>query len=135
MNFSLAIRNTRAQAIINAIDAGATPGTISFYTAPKPATGGEAVTTQTLLGTLTLSQPCGSVLNGELVFNAIADDAAADNTGVIAWARVLDGDGTFCLDAACGVTGSGSPIELPSLNTIAGGLIEMSSAKIIEGNV
>jgi hypothetical protein len=54
--FSDTLRSARAQKIIDAIDAGTGPGTMLFYTSPQPAKGA-AITTQTLLGTVTFDAP------------------------------------------------------------------------------
>ncbi|WP_333873049.1 hypothetical protein [Methylobacter sp.] len=132
--FSTALRNSRAQCIAAALDAGATPGKILLYTAPRPATGA-AITTQTLIGTCMLSDPCGTVSNGVLVFDDINDDDLADATGVIAWARGVDGDDAFVLDMSCGIEGSGAALIFNTLSAQMGGAIQILSGSITEGNV
>lgn len=134
-NFSTALRNARANAVISTIDAGTPPATISFYSGTKPATTGGAITTQTLLGTVTLSKPCATVSNGVLTFATIADDSVADNTGTIAWARMLSGAGDFVMDTNCGVSGSGAVFIFNSLSVIAGGVIGVVSGSCTEGNL
>jgi len=52
----LALRNASLQLLLNAFDADTNPAYIEFYTAPQPLAAGEAITTQTLLGTWTLGQ-------------------------------------------------------------------------------
>jgi len=56
-----AAANAALNAIHDLINAGTGPGTIKVYTGTKPAGPATAVTTQVLLGTLTLSDPAGSV--------------------------------------------------------------------------
>ncbi|MCF7964221.1 MAG: hypothetical protein K9L79_01640 [Methylobacter tundripaludum] len=132
--FSTALRSSRAQLIADALDAGATAGKILLYTAPRPATGA-AITTQTLIGTCVLSDPCGTVSNGVLVFDGINNDDLADATGVIAWARGVDGDDAFVLDMSCGVADSGAALIFNTLSAQTGGAIQVLSGSITEGNV
>ena len=135
MKFSEALRDARATQIINALDADATnPGYIEFYTSPQPGAAGDAITTQTLLGACTLSKPSGTVSGGVITFATIADDTNADAGGDIAWARFYDGGGAFVMDADCGVTGSGAALEFNTLTVQAGGIIQVLSGSITEGN-
>jgi len=132
--FSTALRTARATAIASKLDAGTTPAVIEFYTASQPTTGGAAITTQVLIGTCIMSANSGTVANGILTFNPIADDTAADASGIIAWARLSDGDGNFVMDIECGLTGSGAGIIVNQLSVQAGGLIKVVSGVITEGN-
>jgi hypothetical protein len=124
MSLSTALRNARAQDIVDAIDAGATPGTMEIYTAPRPATGA-AITTQTKLGTLTFSQPCGTVEGGVITLNAITGDEAADasNTDPGLWSRVKDGDGDFVIDWDVSAPGGGGDVIINTINIVEGGPI------------
>jgi hypothetical protein len=142
ISFSTALRNARAQQTLDALDAANNPGSIKYYTAPKPATGA-TITTQTLLGSTELSQPSGTVADGKLTFNNITDDIAADADGDIAWARGADGDGNFVLDGDCGLDLTQAEIDAgdkPAVfifNTLvakAGGTIRVASAVLTEGN-
>jgi len=133
IGFSPALRSARSQKIIDLINAGVGPGTMAFYTTPQPATGA-AITTQTLLGTVTYSEPAGTVSNGVLTFATIADDVSVDNDGIVAWTRSFDGDGNFVIDmTATDNTGAG-PVKMPSLQVYAGGILHPVSASLTEGN-
>lgn len=134
IHLSTAVRNARLTVLINAIDANASPGYIEFYTATQPATGGADITTQTLLGTCVLSKPSGTVSTGELIFAAIADDAVADNSGDLAWARFYDGAGTWIMDADCGDSGSTALIKFNLVGVLAGGVIKILSGSLTDGN-
>lgn len=128
------LRNARLNQISAAIDAGSGAGTLKFYTVPKPATGG-AITSQTLLATLTFSDPSAPAAdNGTLTFAAITGDSSADATGTAAWARIQDSDGNFVMDLEVGAAGSGKDIELISVNIIAGNPVAIATASITEGN-
>lgn len=134
LNFSTALRNARAQAIITAIDTGASNGTLKFYSGTKPETG-VAITDQTLLGTLTFSKPCATVLDGVITFESIASDPVADATGTITWARALNGNGAFVFDMDCGASGGGSVVSFNNVSVEAGGIIMINSGTLTEGNV
>lgn len=133
LNMSSALRTARAQAIIAAIDAGTSNGTINVYSGTKPATG-DAVTTQTLLGTITFQKPCGTATNGILSFNATANTAVGAD-GTISWARIKNGNGVMVADVDCGVSGSNATIIFNNLNVIVGGNFSILSAQITEGNL
>lgn len=191
MRFSDSLRSNRAQQIINAIDAGATPATLGVYSGGQPDkgrdvsalsawsgstaytagdyktavghyyraenTGTSAASGPTwptdgstvidnditwqdmgliplLLGTLTFSQPCGTVSVGVLTGDAITEDSAADNNGTASWARAVDGDGTFVMDGDVGVTDSGAFVELNTTAIVKDGPIRVTGFSITEGN-
>jgi hypothetical protein len=131
--FSDTLRTARANQIISAINAGAGPGSMKFYTAPQPAKGA-AITTQTLLGTVTFSEPAGTVTNGVLTFSMITDDISADADGAAVWVRVLDGDGAFVMDMPVTDTNGVGPVKMPSTQIYAGGTIHVTDAVLTEGN-
>jgi hypothetical protein len=134
LHVATSVRNNGLiKAIRDALDADDNPGYIEFYTAPMPETGGAAITTQTLLGTCTLTKPSGTIDAGTLTFDSIADDEAADDSGTIAWARFKDGAGNWVMDGDCGATGSGAVVAFNILNTLAGGLIKVVSGALTEG--
>lgn len=133
MKFSPSLRNNRAQQIIDAIDTDSSPGTIKFYTGPQPATGA-AITTKTLLGTLTFSKPCALAENGVISFDAITEDSEADASGTAVWARIADGAGAFVMDVSVGAKDSGETVEMNTTGIVEGGPIRISSFDITEGN-
>ncbi|MDP3876285.1 MAG: hypothetical protein Q8Q50_04825, partial [Methylobacter sp.] len=98
---------------------------------------------QTLIGTCVLSDPCGTVSNGVLTFNAIADDAMADATGILAWARGVNSDDNFVLDMTAGILDVDNVTKIPvdadlifnTLSAQAGGVIQVLSGSITEGNM
>lgn|SRR5574337_86450 len=86
-------------ALANLIDSGSGPGTIQVRTGTQPANA-NATATGTLLGTITLADPCGTVsgTTGQLTFSAATPDSAADDAGTIGYVRVLASDGTKIMD-------------------------------------
>lgn len=134
IRMSEALRNARAQAIVDAINSGAGHGTLLAYTSPMPAAGGDAVTTQTLLGTLTFAEPAGSVANGTLTFNLLADDADVDADGDWAWARILDGDGNWVIDGDVTLDSGTGMIRIPIMSVYQHGVLRVTGGTLVEGN-
>lgn len=132
-SFSTSLRNSRGQAIINAINSGAGSGSALFYDGTKPANGG-VITNQVLLGTVTFAEPAASVANGTVTFNTITDDSIADATGVAQFVRVLDGDGAFVMDLAVTDLNAAGPVKMASTSVYQGGVLHVASFVIVEGN-
>jgi hypothetical protein len=123
------------QEILDAIDAGAGAATLKLYTGPRPATGA-AISGETLLGTMTFTDPAGTVTTGVLTFDTIAGETNAPDNGVVAWARINDSNGAFVVDLDVGITGSGADIEINNINIVAGGTIDDIGAQTFtEGGV
>lgn len=77
-------------AALNAILARANGGSVTIYTTPQPATPDVAVTTQTALVTMNLSNPAaGAAAAGTSTLNAVTP-AVAGNSGTAVWFRVFD---------------------------------------------
>lgn len=125
-----AVKDTALTGIKTAIDAGPGAGTIKIYTATMPTLPSDAVTSQTLLGTLTFSDPCGTVSAGTLTMSAITQDSSADATGTAAWARIADSTGATVMDIDVTNTGGGGTLQLNTVNIVAGGPILISSFTI-----
>lgn len=125
------VKNAMLAQIQIAIDAGASGGTINFYTGTIPTLPSDAVTTQTLLGTLTYSATCGATADGVLTMNAITSDAEADATGVATWARIKDSDGTNVMDVDVSTIGGSGAIQLNTTNIVVGGPIGIKSFFIL----
>lgn len=79
-----------------------------------------------LLGTLTLSQPAGTIANGILTLNTITEDSSADANNTATWGRFRDGDGNPVLDGSIGVAGSGADFIINTTNIVAGGPIRIA---------
>jgi hypothetical protein len=128
LGLATALRTTRATAIRDAIDAGAA-GLLRIYDGVRPATGGSATT---LLAELTLSDPCGTVLNGVLTFSAITQDSSANNTGTATWFRIVTSAAAFVLDGSVGT--SGADLNLTTTSVTTGQPVQVTSLVFTEGN-
>lgn len=133
LNLSPDIRNARLQVIVDALDSGAGAGKFLLYTGPKPDPGA-AITTQTLLGTCVLSDPAGTISGGELTFAPITDDIAADADGDIVWARGVNSDNVWGLDMDVGNAASDAVLKFNTVTARAGGVIQILSGALTEGN-
>ncbi len=127
INLATTVKNSMLTPLRDAIDAGSGPGTIDFYTGTIPADPATAVTSQVLLGTLTFSDPCGTVSAGVLTLSAVTSDSSADATGAASWARVKDSNGTVVADGNITNTGGGGMIQMNTTNIVIGGPIGISS--------
>lgn len=133
IKFATAVRSAMAQAIVDALDGGAGPGLLQFYTGAQPASPDVAVTTQILLGTLTLSDPAGTITTGVLTFDVITQDGAADANGDATWARLRDSTGSAIIDLDVSDTSGAGAIKLNTIHIVAGGPILMNSLVITIG--
>ena len=130
----LRIRSTMANSMVDliktAIDAGAGAGTIKIYTVGggRPAGPATAVSDQTLLATLTCSDPCGTTSGGVLTFSAVTEDSSADANGTASWARISDSDGNGVVDLDVGTSGAG--INLNTTTIVSGGPVRITSGSI-----
>lgn len=128
LGLATALRTTRATAIRDAIDAGAA-GLLRIYDGVRPATGGAATT---LLAELTLSDPCGTVINGVLTFSAITQDSSANATGTATWFRIVTSAAAHVLDGSVGT--SGADLNLTTTSVTTGQPVQVTSLVFTEGN-
>lgn len=134
-NVKLAVstRNKMAQGILDDLDAGTGPAYFEFYTGTQPAGPAVAVGTQVKLGTVVCSDPCGTLIDGVLVFDDIAQDAGADATGDATWARGYSSDGVARIDLDVTDEAGDGNIKLNTIHIVAGGPIELASMTITIG--
>jgi hypothetical protein len=133
MRLPEATRNSQLDSLRALIDAGSGPGTIKIYTGTQPATGGGSLSGNTLLGTLTLSDPAaGAASGGDLTLSPITEDSSADATGTATWARVADSDGNTVFDCDVSATGGGGTIQLNTTNIVSGGPIRITASQITQ---
>ncbi len=131
LSYTVAVRNARAQALTNLIDASATAGSITIYTGTAP-DGVGAITNQIALIVIPLSKPCvASITNGVINLAAITEQMVTV-TGKAGWARIKNGDGVAIADLTIGLNGSGADIELPTLDLIQGAYIRITAGQITE---
>lgn len=120
--YSTTVKNSRLTVVRDAIDAGSAAGYIEIGTSGMG----------TVLATINLADPCGSVSSGVLTFSAPVSDTNADATGTAAEARIKDSNGTVIISGLT-VGTSGANINLSSLGITAGDTVTLSSATITHG--
>ncbi len=131
--FPTTLRNALGQKIIDACDAGTGSCKFKFYDGSIPADGDTAIGSQTLLGTLTASDPVATVTGGVVTFAAITQDSAADATGTASFAAVTDSDDVLvCYLDVTNEAGTGA-IKINTVSIYAGGPIQMNSFAITMG--
>lgn len=127
LGYVTTLRNSRMDQITAAIGAS---GLLRIYDGSRPATGGAATT---LLAELALSATSApGAASGVLTFNAITQDASANNTGTATWFRITTSGGTAVFDGSVGT--SGSDLNLTTTSIVATQPVSVTSFVITEGN-
>ena len=117
----VALKNARLQAVLDKLDAGASHGTVKLYTSPRIAAIGDTPT-GTLVATLDLAEPCGSVTSGVATLGLPADSAVIAD-GVVTWALWCDGDGNQVMDTDVGNLASSAEVRISNTNCTVGMLL------------
>lgn len=120
--YSTAAKNARLQAVIDTIDAGAGAGVLQIGTTAMG----------TVLASITLADPCGTVSGGVLTFSGFPrSDTSADANGTAAAARIRDSNGNDVITGlTVGLVGSGADIVFESVSFNVGEIITLNSATI-----
>lgn len=104
LGLSSTARNARLAALASEIDGGGAAGTLKIYSGTRPATGA-AITTQTLLATLTFAYPCAAAPSaGSMTMNSITSGVGV--AGTAAWFRIESSAGVFVADGSIGTSGA-----------------------------
>lgn len=127
MASNLKLSNTSVNVEANAVATLFNSGYLRIYDGSQPATADTAITTQNLLAELQFNATAfGAAVAGVLTANAIAQDPHAAATGVAAWFRCFESDGSTVLcDGSVGT--SGSDLNLNSVNIGAGASVSVSA--------
>ena len=107
-------------------------GALKAYTEPVPASGGEPISTQTLLADYSLPDPIGDVTDGIITGDTIPA-ALSLATGTVAFLRAEDSGGNEIGDYDAGPVGSDAAAEMDSLALVEGSLSTITSLVIAEG--
>lgn len=115
--------NYRLQGVVSAIDSGSTPGNLIL------------TSSGTVISTIQLARPCGTINGGVLTFSGQLLDPSATTTGNVNGAMIQNGDGTPMISGlSVGIpTGSYDIIISNGLNSTvitAGQVIQVLSAQI-----
>lgn len=119
VTYSATVKDNRMTQVLNAIDGGSGAGYIEICSAAYAS----------VLATITLSDPCGSVSDGVLTFTMPKSDPSADATGTAAIARIKDSNGTIVVSGLT-VGTSGTDIVLTSVAITATDTVTLNSAAL-----
>lgn len=118
--YAAALRTTRMNAVVSAIDAGASFGKMKIRDSGN-----------TVLATLILEDPCGSVSGDVLTFDFAPDisDTSADASGTAANAIITDSDDNIIISGLT-VGTSGTNVILDSVSITAGQTVTITAGTI-----
>lgn len=126
LRIAVASRNAMMQSLLDQLNLGAGPATIKIYSGVQPANGDAALSGNTLLATLTFSDPASPApASGVLTFSTITEDSSADSTATATFARIQDSAGVNVFD--CDVGTAGSTIVLNRTDFVTGGPVRITS--------
>jgi hypothetical protein len=117
VNYTTAVKNSRMSAVVTAI--GST-GVLEIGTTGMA----------TILATVPLANPAGTVTSGVLTFTMPQSDASADGSGTAAAARIRTATGGTDIVTGLTVGVSGADIIVDSVNFTAGQQFTVQSATI-----
>lgn len=119
--YAAALRTARMNEVVAAIDAGSGAGKLKIGSAAMAS----------VLATLTLADPCGSVSGDTLTldFDPDISDTSADNSGTAAAATITDSDDNVIISGLT-VSTSGANINLDSTSITAGQTVTITSGTI-----
>jgi hypothetical protein len=122
-------RNAMLDALVARMNLGSGAAKLKLYSGTQPATGDTALSGNTLLATLTFTDPAApGAASGVVTFSTITEDSAADATATATFARITDSDDNFVFDGDVGT--SGAMIVLNTTSIVTGGPVRVSSFTI-----
>jgi hypothetical protein len=122
---STAAKAAALTAWLGLLEAGSGPGKLRIYSGTQPATGGGALSGNTLLVEFTLNDPASSA-GAFSTSPAVSATAAASGTAT--WGRLVDSDGNVVADGAVG-----SELTLSSSSITSGNSYSFTGGTITEG--
>jgi hypothetical protein len=116
------LKDTRMQAVVTAVDAGGSPGTLEICT------GGYAA----VLGTIVLQRPSFSEASQMITVNGVPLSVNAAAAGTAAIARIKDSSGNIVISGLT-VGASGTDIVMTTTVVTAGQTLTLTSGTITHG--
>lgn len=101
------------------LDSATGPAKLQIYEGARPATAGDPAT-GSLLVQITLTQPAGTVANGQLTLTQL-EDGLISTSGLATWGRFVNGDGQACFDADVDDGSNNGEIQMATRQLFAGG--------------
>ncbi len=132
LTLSTSARNARADATCNLLDAGAGAGTIKIYSGTRPATPNTALSGNTLLATVTLTDPAfGAVATG---VKTLGDPGSVTGVaaGTATFFRAEDSTGAAVMDGKVTATGGGGDLTLATTTISVGLAVDVTGGTFTE---
>lgn len=121
-----AAASAAADAVVDLCDAGAGAATLRIYDGTPPATADTALSGNTLLAQLTMSDPAfGAASNGVATASAITSDSSADATGTASFFRILDSNAVVIIQGTVGT--ATADLVLNTTSIVAGATVSVTS--------
>lgn len=124
LSVSFDLKNARLAAVVAFLDTGAGVARVRIYPGTRPLV--SAAPDSGFLAELPLLKPSGSVLDGVLTL-APGEPVLNANSGVAAWARVVNGNGETAFDCDVTDTAGSGEIKIQSTVLYEGGETRMAS--------
>ena len=124
LTLSNAGKSAAMDAVTALLNAGGA-GTINIYTGSQPAGPDTAITSQTLLATLTFSSTSFAASSSGVATANTITSGTAGATGTAAWARMESGGSTAVMDCTIGT--SGADINFPTTTINSGDTVSISA--------
>lgn len=124
------VRNSIANAIGTATDAGSAAGNIKIYTGSQPATA-DTVAAGTLLATVAMGPKPSFATASAGTINA-ADPAPVSGVaaGTAGWFRMADSNGNTVMDGSVTATGGGGDLTLSTTTISVGVTVDITSFSV-----
>ena len=108
------------------LDAGPQPACLELFDGLPPSAP-ESVHPANLLGRIELQKPAGVLVGAALSLRASGDGMAL-LTGLVGWARIVNGAGEVAGDGLCTDADGAGPFRLSALQLYQGGTVRLVSA-------
>ncbi len=131
IQYSMAVRAAKAQAISDVIDSGNGQALLTLYTGQAPAAL-QPTTDQVAVVALPIPAPCALAVEGGALTLKPLPETMAVADGTITWGRITNRAGEIVADLSVGIPGSESALILPVVDIYAGATIRINSANLIE---
>lgn len=131
IQYSIATKTAKAQAIANVIDTGAGQALLTLFTGAAPAAG-QPITSQVAVISLPIPSPCAQqVAAGALTLHQLPETMAIAD-GTVTWGRITNRAGDVVADLSVGLPGSDAALILPLVDIYAGVTLRINSATLVE---
>lgn len=129
LKYSNGTRDAQQQGLITYAGSGCL---INLYNGTQPANANTAISTQTLLVTLTISGSFGTDSNGTLTLGSVSNGTAVAS-GNADFFRIFKSDGTtVVMDGSVGTSGADMNLNTTSVNS--GQVVSITAGTIIRAN-